>query len=255
MASQKLDEWYRRTSDQIEAKKAELEKAARDAWVATFRPPPKAAAPAQRPAVAPGRQAPSKEYKWTRLETTTPPPPSPYKPLNEGQPLSWPLPGRYELNKRNPAVEQGDGNFGPVRTNLDGSPRWHYRIDITAPVGTRVVTAGAGRVVRAGNFDGPKAGYGNLVEVDHGDGQNTLYAHLDTIAVRPGDQLLRGQSLGTVGKSGNVGKAQSHLHFGDGRKDNWRNPYVHLNETAYGRPWDEVRYLNPTEVSRLYGMD
>lgn len=55
MPSRELDAWYRRTSDQIEAKKAELEKAVRDAWVATFRPPPKAVAAAQRPALTPTR--------------------------------------------------------------------------------------------------------------------------------------------------------------------------------------------------------
>lgn len=178
---------------------------------------------------------PAKQYTWTKLPDRGQPGPSRYPPLNERKPLAWPLPGRYELNKRNSVVGHHDG------------------IDITAPVGTAVTTAGAGRVVRAGNLD-PR-GYGKLVEVDHGGGSRTLYAHLDTIDLQPGDQLLRGQSVGTVGRSGNVGKAAPHLHFGDGRQGAWRNPYTHLNETAYGKPWDEVRYLNPTELSRLYGMD
>lgn len=244
MPTKGLDAWFRRTVEEIEARKAEVERAGREAWSAGTQAVQQRIA---RPAT------PTKQYAWTQLPDRGQPPPPRYPPLNEGKSLAWPLPGRYELNRRNPAVKQGDGNFGLVRTYEDGRPKRHDGIDITAPVGARVTTAGAGRVVRAGHHD--PGGYGNLVEVDHGGGSRTLYGHLDTITVKPGDQLLRGQSVGTVGRSGNVGKAEPHLHFGDGRKGAWRNPYTHLNETAYGKPWEEVRYLNPTEVSRLYGMD
>ena len=63
-------------------------------------------------------------------------------------------------------------------------------------------------VVAGGGWN---AGYGNHVIVDHGNGFVTLYAHLNSIFVRPGENISRGQQIGTVGNTGN--STGPHLHF------------------------------------------
>jgi len=86
-------------------------------------------------------------------------------------------------------------------------PARHEGIDLAAPRGSPVRTPADGRVVRAGRM----GAYGLMVEVDHGNGLRTRYAHLSGIAVRPGRRVLRGDPLGRVGSSGR--STGPHLHF------------------------------------------
>ena len=98
--------------------------------------------------------------------------------------------------------------FGARRV-INGKPRApHSGIDFPAAIGTPVIAANRGRVALVGDFFFP----GRLVILDHGLGLYTLYFHLDTIRVREGDLLERGQTLGTVGMTGRV--TGPHLHFG-----------------------------------------
>jgi len=144
--------------------------------------------------------------------------------------LQWPLPDRYGLNARNTATGQGDGRFGNNRTNPDGSPRAHKGIDVTAPEGTQIYAAGDGKVLSVG----PGKGYGMFVEIDHGDGISTRYAHIGEADVRPGDKVRRGQSIATTGRSGNVpDAAQAHLHFEVRKDGRARDPYGRLGPSAY----------------------
>jgi virulence factor Mce-like protein len=83
----------------------------------------------------------------------------------------------------------------------------HSGIDIDGELGDPVVAAGAGTVLLAG----PYFDYGNTVIIDHGGGLTTLYAHLSTVAVQPGDVLARGELIGLVGCTGNC--TGDHLHF------------------------------------------
>lgn len=86
-------------------------------------------------------------------------------------------------------------------------PRPHNGIDIAAPTGTPVIAAAHGRVVSAGR----KGEFGLLVEIDHGYGLRTRYAHLSGADVRPGQVVQRGQQIGAVGESGLA--AGPHLHY------------------------------------------
>ncbi|MGB3096212.1 MAG: LysM peptidoglycan-binding domain-containing M23 family metallopeptidase [Candidatus Deferrimicrobiaceae bacterium] len=86
--------------------------------------------------------------------------------------------------------------------------RMHEGIDILAPGGTVVRSAGYGVVLYAG--DGMQ-GYGNAIIVDHGDGVTTLYGHLKRFRVRSGDAVGAGSVIGTVGDTGNA--TTTHLHF------------------------------------------
>lgn len=86
-------------------------------------------------------------------------------------------------------------------------PSLHEGIDFVAPVGTPVLATAAGEVIRA-EYAGA---YGNLVELAHPQGFVTRYAHLNTIVVRPGEQVAQHAELGTLGNTGR--STGPHLHY------------------------------------------
>jgi murein DD-endopeptidase MepM/ murein hydrolase activator NlpD len=105
-------------------------------------------------------------------------------------------------------------------------PRWgreHQGVDLAAPHGTPVVAAGAGVVVRTGEF----GGYGIAVLIDHGNGFLTHYGHLSAITVQPGDRVATGRQIGNEGSTGH--STGPHLHF-EVHQDFFKNP---LEPTAW----------------------
>lgn len=86
---------------------------------------------------------------------------------------------------------------------------FHSGVDLLAPTGTSVRAVGAGTVA----FAGEQGSYGNLVVVNHQEGRQTRYAHLQKVSVSTGQRVQPGQVLGTVGITGNPTSAQPHLHF------------------------------------------
>ena len=94
--------------------------------------------------------------------------------------------------------------FGTARANSVG---YHTGVDFNAPVGELVGAAAAG-LVSVATWD---PSYGNWVEIDHGGGYRSRYAHLDIINVREGQWVDAGNYIGTVGNTGNSSGA--HLHF------------------------------------------
>ncbi len=106
-------------------------------------------------------------------------------------------------------------------------PRWgrnHNGVDISAPIGTPIVAAEGGKVVKAG----PARGFGNWVVIDHGNGLTTVYGHMYArgIHVDVGDEVKRGQQIAEVGNAG--WSTGPHLHF-----------EVRIN----GKPVDPLPYL------------
>lgn len=97
--------------------------------------------------------------------------------------------------------------FGWRRHPLTGERTLHEGIDFAASPGTPILAAAPGRVVRAGDY----GGYGKMVDIDHGNGLVTRYAHASVVRVRVGQLVRRGQRLGDVGSSGR--STGSHLHF------------------------------------------
>jgi murein DD-endopeptidase MepM/ murein hydrolase activator NlpD len=87
--------------------------------------------------------------------------------------------------------------------------KFHEGIDFTAPVGTDIYATGNGTVVDLDR--NPFRGYGNMVRIDHGFGYTTLYAHMNSINVKLGQVVRRGDVIGTVGNSGL--STAPHLHF------------------------------------------
>lgn len=98
--------------------------------------------------------------------------------------------------------------------------RAHTGVDYGAPTGTPVRTVGDGRV----KYAGVMGGYGNVVEVEHGGGDTTLYAHLSRIDVRVGQLVERGQTVGGVGATGWA--TGPHLHFEFKQNGVHRDPLV-----------------------------
>lgn len=83
-------------------------------------------------------------------------------------------------------------------------------VDIAAPAGTPIYAAAGGTVIVARNNGGYNGGYGNYIVIDHGNGTQTLYAHMSSTAVSGGD-VGKGALIGYVG---NTGKSTgNHLHF------------------------------------------
>jgi murein DD-endopeptidase MepM/ murein hydrolase activator NlpD len=85
--------------------------------------------------------------------------------------------------------------------------RPHLGVDYGAPVGTPVRTVADGVVI----FSGWQNGYGKVIEIDHGNGKTTLYAHLSRHDVRKGQRVQQGQRVGAVGMTGMT--TGPHLHF------------------------------------------
>jgi murein DD-endopeptidase MepM/ murein hydrolase activator NlpD len=84
-------------------------------------------------------------------------------------------------------------------------------IDIGAKAGTEIYAAASGVVLVARNNGGWNGGYGNYVVVQHNNGTQTLYAHATTVLVAPGDTVSQGQTIATVGRTGQ--STGNHLHF------------------------------------------
>ncbi|MCK5535898.1 MAG: M23 family metallopeptidase [Bacteroidales bacterium] len=90
--------------------------------------------------------------------------------------------------------------------------RWimHMGVDLTAARGTNIYSAGNGTVVRT-EISHSRRGYGSQIRIDHGYGYLTLYAHLNKVLVKVGQQVKRGDIIGKVGNTG--GSTAPHLHY------------------------------------------
>ena len=97
--------------------------------------------------------------------------------------------------------------FGARTDPINGQPSRHTGIDFAGKIGTPLYAVAPGKVV----FTGEQNGYGNVVEVDHGLGFTTLYAHLSRISVERGDTVKAHQVVGLGGSTGR--STGPHLHY------------------------------------------
>ncbi len=102
---------------------------------------------------------------------------------------------------------KGSGEFGAPRSGR----RHHRGVDLEAPLGTPV------RAIRSGTVVAVRAhrGFGRYVEVEHAGGLRSLYGHLQEFRVAAGQRVRQGQTIGTVGKTGNARHPviKPHLHI------------------------------------------
>ena len=125
-------------------------------------------------------------------------------------PSIWPTKGRYS------------SPFGYRRSPFSGKRDFHKGIDITAPTGTVVRAPASGRISYADRF----TTYGLVVEVSHGLGYMTRYAHLSKIRVRLGQRVARGDIIGEVGSTGR--STAPHLHYEVHYKGKLANPIHYI---------------------------
>jgi murein DD-endopeptidase MepM/ murein hydrolase activator NlpD len=112
--------------------------------------------------------------------------------------------------------------FGARLDPLLGRPALHTGVDFRAASGYPVRATAAGTVIAA-EYSG---GYGNMVEIDHGNGLTTRYAHMSRISVKAGDILAKGA---IVGRAGSTGRSTG--------------PHVHYEVRADGKALDPMRYI------------
>jgi murein DD-endopeptidase MepM/ murein hydrolase activator NlpD len=103
-----------------------------------------------------------------------------------------------------------------------GRPALHPGIDLVQDYGSEVKSTGAGRVTHAG----PMGGYGNMVEIDHGNGLATRYGHLSEVLVDEGQQVKANEVVGRLGSTGRS-----------------TGPHLHYEVRVDGEPVDPMRFL------------
>ncbi len=128
-------------------------------------------------------------------------------------PLGSPLPGTPDVTSP----------FGPRLDPFLGRPALHTGLDLREEAGAAVRTTADGTVVSAG----PAGGYGTMVEIDHGHGLTTRYAHLESILVDAGHRVAKGDAVGLVGATGRA-----------------TGPHLHYETRIDGEPVDPARFLD-----------
>ncbi|MEK7246332.1 MAG: peptidoglycan DD-metalloendopeptidase family protein, partial [Pseudomonadota bacterium] len=108
--------------------------------------------------------------------------------------------------------------FGKRMDPINGMWAAHYGVDLSAPKSAPVHATALGMVMFSGFLDK----YGRLIEIDHGNGIRTRYAHLDKTMVKKGDKVVFNQVIGLVGNSGR--STGAHLHYEIMFKDKPKNP-------------------------------
>ncbi len=112
--------------------------------------------------------------------------------------------------------------YGKRTDPFTGRIAWHEGVDFAGKDGSDVIAVAAGVVTWAG----PRYGYGLLVEIDHGDGYTTRYAHNKKALVKPGDIVSKGQVLSLMGSSGRS-----------------TGPHVHYEVRHRGRSMDPAKFI------------
>lgn len=105
------------------------------------------------------------------------------------------------------AVSAQSSGFGVRLDPFTRRPAYHSGLDFSGRHATAIYSTGPGVI----SYTGGRSGYGNVVEIDHGHGLKTRYAHLSSIAVRPGQRVAVGQRIAGMGSTGR--STGTHLHY------------------------------------------
>ena len=136
--------------------------------------------------------------------------------------------GLHRLPQVLPArLEYISSGFGFRSDPFTHTGAFHPGLDFRGPVGAPIFAAARGFV----SFAGRKSGYGNCVEVSHGDGVVTRYAHMSAFRAHVGQQVAAGQTIGAIGSTGR--STGPHLHFEVRINDRPVNPRPFLETSAH----------------------
>jgi murein DD-endopeptidase MepM/ murein hydrolase activator NlpD len=108
--------------------------------------------------------------------------------------------------------------YGKRRDPVNGKRGFHSGVDIKGKKGAKIYATASGKVIKA-LYNG---GYGNFVQIDHGNGYITTFAHMQNYVVQEGDTVERGQLIGQVGSTGR--STGPHLHYEISLNDKTINP-------------------------------
>lgn len=128
---------------------------------------------------------------------------------------------RYSWLVNHPLQEGRVSSTWGNRTLL-GTTRHHSGVDLAAPSGTAIYSTGSGVVTKSGWG----SGYGQYVEIDHGNGYITRYAHASRLMVNAGDRVSAGEHIANVGCTGRC--TGPHLHFEVVKNGQRKNPTTYL---------------------------
>lgn len=129
-----------------------------------------------------------------------------------------------------PCAGEMTSPFGNRVHPIYGVGRPHNGCDFTTDYGTKIVSTAAGKVVHSDWL----GGYGKVIEIDHGFGLHTLFAHCDELKVKKGDKVLRGQLIATVGMTGLT--SGPHCHYEVHRDGKPIDPQYFLADQGFTGP-------------------
>ena len=121
------------------------------------------------------------------------------------------------------AATNWSSGFGPRIDPINGKYEFHPGVDFNGPVGSDVLAVAGGVV----SYNGWRDGYGNVVEIDHGNGYMTRYAHNQKNLVAVGQRVHAGQSIARVGSTGRA-----------------TGPHCHFEVWLHGRAVNPLTYVN-----------
>ena len=130
------------------------------------------------------------------------------------------------MRNSSPTFSRISSGFGSRSDPFNGHRAFHAGLDFKGPTGTDVVATAPGKVISA-DWHG---GYGKMVEIDHGYGLKTRYAHLSAIDVVEGQDVAFGDKVGELGSTGR--STGPHLHYEVWYDGQARNPWNYLKAGA-----------------------
>jgi len=149
-------------------------------------------------------------------------------------PAGWPVKGGWMSS-----------GFGPRNDPFTGHRAIHRGVDIASPMGSSIMAMGDGVVTWAG----PRNGYGNMVEINHGQGLSTRYGHASAVTVKVGDVVSRGDVIAKVGSTGR--STGPHLHFEVLRANHQVDPIGYLEQDRVPSRFAHSKPIKPAPAATL----
>lgn len=157
-------------------------------------------------------------------------------PKTNGVNFRWPTDGAVKQNI--------SSKYGYRWNNTD----YHFGIDITGKKGQNIYAAESGKVVKTGYISG---GYGNYIVIKHNNGYYTLYAHCNSIKVKKGATVSRGQVIATIGTTGY--STGPHVHFEVRKTDKLGYSSIKVNgKTVGNKDFANKNLYNPLDSRFTY---